>query len=133
MRGIKSDICSICKKNKKGKSGSYCKDCHNEYQKAYYKKHPLGINESVKRRKKLVRDMVKGGKSIKCMDCGKEYPWYVMDYDHVRGIKKFNLSVAASKYRKLDSIIEEMAKCDIVCSNCHRERTFNRKKALVAK
>ncbi len=25
-------------------------------------------------------------------------------------------------------LLEEVAKCDIVCANCHRERTFQRRK-----
>lgn len=61
-----------------------------------------------------------------CMDCKKSYPYYVMDFDHVRGRKQKNVSeliVTLSK-KKID---EEIAKCEIVCSNCHRSRTHKRK------
>lgn len=60
------------------------------------------------------------------MDCQKVYPWYVMDFDHVRGQKKFNLSQAAAKCYAIPTIEAEIAKCEIVCSNCHRERTYSR-------
>lgn len=49
-----------------------------------------------------------------------------MDFDHVWGEKKFNLSSAATGRHKIRIIEEEIAKCDIVCANCHRVRTFTR-------
>lgn len=61
-----------------------------------------------------------------CMDCKESFPYYVMDFDHVRGQKHKNVSeliVTLSK-KKID---EEIAKCEIVCSNCHRVRTHQRK------
>ena len=59
-----------------------------------------------------------------CMDCGEYYPYYVMDFDHVRGTKEFNISDAAYSVG-FQRLIDEIVKCDLVCSNCHRERTFN--------
>lgn len=57
-----------------------------------------------------------------CVDCGRSYPTYVMDFDHVRGKKRFNMHIAA--YYKIATILEEIAKCVLVCANCHRIRTF---------
>jgi hypothetical protein len=60
-------------------------------------------------------------KNVPCMDCGGEFPPYVMDFDH-RSDKKFNI---ASRYKQapLAVLLDEIAKCDVVCSNCHRVRT----------
>ncbi len=44
-----------------------------------------------------------------------------MDFDHVRGKKLFN--IANGRYRTWKSVIIEIAKCDLVCANCHRIRT----------
>jgi hypothetical protein len=65
-----------------------------------------------------------GAKSVPCMDCGGSFPHYVMDLDHVRGVKRACVSrmVTAEQYSLAD-IIAEIAKCDPVCANCHRERT----------
>ena len=65
-----------------------------------------------------------------CQDCRNEgkpgdHPYYVLDADHVRGKKKINLS-RASRTGDLGLIKEELAKCDIVCSNHHRIRTHKR-------
>lgn len=60
-----------------------------------------------------------------CMDCNQKYPYYVMDFDHKdAAIKKFNIS--QMRFNSREKIIEEISKCDLVCSNCHRERTFVR-------
>ena len=61
-----------------------------------------------------------------CIDCGINYPYYVMDFDHVRGTKHANVMelIPTLSKKKID---EEIAKCEIVCSNCHRIRTHMRK------
>jgi ADP-ribose pyrophosphatase YjhB (NUDIX family) len=59
-----------------------------------------------------------------CQDCGVKYPYYVMDFDH-RENKKFIISTAYLR-RGINIIFEEIKKCDLVCSNCHRQRTQNR-------
>ena len=65
-----------------------------------------------------------------CVDCGINYPYYVMDFDHVRGQKHANVMELVSTLSK-KKIDEEIAKCEIVCSNCHRIRTYMRKIAKV--
>jgi hypothetical protein len=46
-----------------------------------------------------------------------------MDFDHVRGQKVDGISVMMNT-RSLAAVQEEMAKCEIVCANCHRIRTW---------
>ncbi|AJD82175.1 HNH endonuclease [Mycobacterium phage Cosmo] len=52
-----------------------------------------------------------------------------MDFDHVRGVKEFNIGSYRTKSYSLQRIRDEIAKCDVVCSNCHRIRTHDRKNA----
>lgn len=65
--------------------------------------------------------------STPCMDCDILYPSYVMDFDHVRGAKVGNISAELSKFSSFEKLLEEISKCDIVCANCHRHRTWMRK------
>ena len=61
-----------------------------------------------------------------CHDCGNSFPWYVMEYDHVpeRGIKvKSPGQMTDAGWSKIQT---ELDKCDIVCANCHKVRTYNR-------
>lgn len=69
-------------------------------------------------------ELIRKAKNVPCADCGKRYPFYVMDFDHVRGSKRKKLS----KMRSFgpDTVLAEIAKCDAVCANCHREREYTR-------
>lgn len=63
----------------------------------------------------------------RCLDCGVSFPNNpeVYDFDHARGTKETNVShlFTASSWQ---TILKELNKCDLVCSNCHRIRTAQR-------
>lgn len=80
------------------------------------------------RRRELKRNFVQRVKSESpCADCGKYFHYCVMDFDHVRGEKRYAVSHLAASNLSLNYLIDEIANCDVVCSNCHRIRTFARK------
>ena len=60
-----------------------------------------------------------------CSDCG-ETDAVVLEFDHVRGEKTFDIG-ASLTYRNWQAILAEIAKCEVVCANCHRRRTANRR------
>ena len=72
------------------------------------------------------REKIAAIKAVPCAECGNSYPTEAMDFDHVRGEKKFNISTAHAKSWRV--IEEEIAKCEVVCANCHRVRTRRRLK-----
>jgi transposase len=63
--------------------------------------------------------------STPCADCKENYPYWIMEFDHLRD-KEFNLSGFHVKTIKLENVIKEVEKCEIVCSNCHKNRTYSR-------
>ena len=69
--------------------------------------------------------------AVGCADCGyKEHP-VALDFDHRPGTEK--LFTVAEGCRKPWAVVEaEIAKCDVVCANCHRIRTWTRLNAEVA-
>lgn len=82
---------------------------------------------SIKKQKETLARYLKEVKEKNpCMDCKISYPYYMMDFDHVRGTKHANVAelINTLSKKRLD---EEIAKCEIVCSNCHRVRTHMRK------
>jgi hypothetical protein len=82
---------------------------------------------SIKKQKDYLAQYLKDLKEKNpCMDCKVSYPYYMMDFDHVRGTKQANVAelINTLSKKRLD---EEIAKCEIVCSNCHRARTYARK------
>lgn len=70
--------------------------------------------------------LIREAKKAPCTDCKTTYPPYVMDFDHIpeKGEKSFGLNLAHA--HTLDEVVAEMAKCEVVCYNCHRVRTYNR-------
>jgi hypothetical protein len=66
-------------------------------------------------------------KGAPCADCSVPYPTYVMQFDHTSGEKAFEISRASLK--TVAEIMDEVKKCDLVCSNCHAERTYRRRHA----
>lgn len=60
-----------------------------------------------------------------CADCGEDYPYWIMEFDHL-GDKLFNISAASRRGHTLEQIKEEITKCEIVCANCHKNRTHTR-------
>jgi len=61
-----------------------------------------------------------------CVDCGKKYLACQMQYDHIGSDKVASVSdlIRSSTMAKIK---EEIAKCELVCSNCHALRTWKRK------
>jgi hypothetical protein len=136
-------ICSNCKQeksleefNKKGfdrkgnpRFQTYCRPCDKKISKKYYhvnkeeqkKKIYASRKVRIEATKKYVRDLKS---STPCMDCGVVYPYYVMDFDHQHS-KEFLISKAVAEGTSLEKIKKEIAKCHIVCSNCHRIRTHS--------
>lgn len=60
-----------------------------------------------------------------CIDCGYSDP-RALEFDHVKGKKKDNVSTLCMKARSLDLIKEEIAKCEVRCANCHNIVTYER-------
>lgn len=62
-----------------------------------------------------------------CTDCGIADP-VVLEFDHLPEFeKKYDVSRAvSSSTRSWASISTEIAKCEVVCANCHRRRTLRR-------
>lgn len=66
-------------------------------------------------------------KGAPCTDCGETFHPDAMEFDHVRGEKWRNISRLTSA--SVDTIRKEIAKCDLVCANCHRVRTATRRQS----
>lgn len=88
-----------------------------------------------RRKRKKRRAEVLKMKSEPCADCGQSFPPVCMDFDHVRGTKVSNISSLNSKHSSdpayFKALEKELAKCELVCANCHRLRSEERRLAFV--
>lgn len=91
------------------------------------RKHYANNKDQYKRRNDDLRvktaAIIVAAKSNPCMDCGRSYPPYVMDFDHRDPGTKRGTITAMARYG-VKTLLAEIAKCDLVCANCHRERTW---------
>jgi IS30 family transposase len=95
----------------------------------YHKNNPEG---SYRRRKAQRRELAKIKLGRGCADCGYAGHSAALDFDHVHGDKQFNVGQMASDHRPWEQIEAEIAKCEVVCANCHRIRTYERHKGVSA-
>lgn len=84
-------------------------------------------SESNKQNRERIVALIREAKNRPCVDCGVRHPFYVMQFDHVRGKKLF--TIGDVKNRSLSRVAAEIAKCEVVCANCHAERTYQRAQA----
>src|SRR3712207_3672000 len=104
---------------------AYCRECGKHITRSHYRRHKQAYLNRNERTYSRHRQLIRQAKSRPCADCGIQYPYYVMDFDHREGTtKSFILSEVARATRK--TLASEIAKCDVVCANCHRERTYRR-------
>jgi hypothetical protein len=61
-----------------------------------------------------------------CTDCGKIFPPQVMQWDHLPGNVKLGNISTGIRDRSREEVLDEIAKCELVCANCHALRTFER-------
>ena len=134
---MQTKICYSCKKEfelnetnfarhirKKDGFQAQCRECQKEYKKNHYDQNKQKYVDKAKRNKeKSKRKFLDWLKDKQCADCGNN-DIRVLEFDHVRGEKEYNISQKAGL--SLEVLLKEIEKCDIVCANCHRIRTCTR-------
>ena len=112
-----------------GQRDSFCRPCRKAYGRAHYLANRERYIEQARsqtarlqleRTRFLLDFFVTHPRS----DCGETDP-VVLEFDHLRD-KAFNIGGALSR-RSWQAILDEMAKCEVVCANCHRRRTALRR------
>ena len=111
-----------------------CKACKREYNKGWYKKnkdkHIQAVGRNNKRYFMEKYDWVNELKKNPCTDCRSRFHPCAMDFDHLDPkAKTACISVLLRNRASRKLILAEIAKCELVCANCHRLRTFNRRRA----
>lgn len=73
-------------------------------------------------------DLLDRLRSVPCADCRGTFAQCSMDFDHRDAATKVR-SVTRMIHGSIDRMMAEVDKCDIVCANCHRLRTFERRRS----
>lgn len=92
----------------KGTRRADCKQCHNNYMKAKYQE-----------KKETIQDIKA---ELKCQKCGYDKCSEALEFHHINPKEKDGeIARMISNNYSLDKVKDEMKKCIILCSNCHRE------------
>ncbi len=115
--------------NQENRLRSHCKTCvsiytkeHYQLNKEYYLKKAKANRKVGQQRLRLFLREYKRNKG--CIDCGESDP-IVLEFDHL-GDKLDTLASMVSRVLSKERILQEVAKCEVVCSNCHKKRTAHR-------
>jgi hypothetical protein len=112
----------------RGQRDNYCRPCRADYKQEHYLANKQRYIDSARQRKKAMIEerfqyLIVYLREHPCVDCGEEDP-IVLEFDHLRD-KKFGISKGLQD-RSWQSVLDEIAKCEVVCANCHRRRTARR-------
>lgn len=92
----------------------------------YYRRNRSHELARVRVRQDATRDMLRALRERPCTDCGATFLPHQMDFDHRDPrLKAFRLTSGRAMLASA-AIETEVEKCDVVCANCHRVRTWRR-------
>jgi hypothetical protein len=111
VRGTRQAICRSCQSH-------YGKQHYQIYRSAYIQKARI---RNAAQSKINAEFLIEYLSDHPCVDCG-EADIVVLEFDHQRD-KLLNVSVLSREGYSLDKLKQEIAKCEVVCANCHRRRT----------
>ena len=122
------------KKNKERIKKNHKKWCEKnpEYQREWNKKNPEKCKEYYQReansKDRILYYLIEKYEGVPCIDCEGVFDWCAMDFDHKPGkVKDFGIAAFGwykTTPKNIARVENEIAKCDLVCSNCHRVRTY---------
>lgn len=106
-----------------------CRPCDNDRARSYYQSNKARlikqINDAQKVRSKGIKDwLCQYLIDHPCVDCG-ERDIIVLEFDHLSD-KSMNISRMLYGDFSIKAIEKEIAKCEVVCANCHKRRTDKR-------
>ena len=94
----------------------------------YYERNRDVYRDKNRRKRERMHDLRRELKSKPCADCGETFPSYVMDFDHRQRHEKVDQVAMLVSSLSMRRLLTEVEKCDVVCANCHRIRTYGSKK-----
>lgn len=97
------------------------------YNVGYYKSHREREIHRVRARQEETLRFLRELRRVPCSDCAGQFCPHQMNFDHRDpSVKSFGLTTARAMLASREDLMREVAKCDVVCANCHRLRTRQR-------
>jgi len=120
------------KDSKTGRLHAQCKDCYRKRRILYYADHYEKYRDEYRiraktrrilKRAELRETMVKYLSDKACVICG-ESDIRTLEFDHLNPSEKsFGIARGMHDFSDWTTILDEIQKCRILCSNCHKKHT----------
>lgn len=105
---------------------SWCRECTKSNDNFREGKRSVNASERNRRRRhKINRAIDDYLLEHPCIDCG-EKDIIILEFDHINDDKEFTIGAWSSLKVNLEQIMNEIAKCEVRCVNCHRRITAKR-------
>lgn len=135
-------MCSTCRRSlpldafnlrsaSRDRRQAVCRECNAARARRYYtenlEKHRRAVADQVARTR--AQNLQRVGAFLlehPCVDCG-ERDLRVLDFDHREGsVKSAEVMKLAKAAYSWQRVLDEIAKCDVRCRNCHAKVTYER-------
>jgi len=114
-------------KTKKDGYSYTCKLCRQLYHKKHYENNTHNYKQNANDQKNKIKVFLNNYKqTLQCEIC-KESRHYCLDFHHIENNKEYNISDMAGRGVSINTLMNEIAKCQILCKNCHAEIHFKEK------
>jgi 5-methylcytosine-specific restriction endonuclease McrA len=98
------------------------REYHKKYMREWYQKNKAKHISYVRNRDKKIKDWLKQYKeTLECEKCGETHP-ACLDFHHINPAEKSFSLGRINKFLSIDLLKSEIAKCNVLCSNCHRKK-----------
>jgi hypothetical protein len=97
-----------------------CKQCNSEALKAHYNDNKAYYKDKQLKLRERNRDYIASIKSSSCCKICQEPDSCCLDFHHLTD-KKYNVAEMPALGLSLELIQEEIDKCVVLCSNCHKK------------
>lgn len=109
-----------------------CANCHRVRTQAAEIRRPRKARQTPSTERKLAvwrsqASLLTALRDVPCFDCARRFPSCAMDFDHRDAAMKTSSVTRMVGRASTSEILAEAEKCDIVCANCHRLRTYSRR------
>lgn len=119
---MKQLFCVVCNEKLFGQKQKYCSNKCKQKDHYYRVKHQTNTYHSqtvraLSRKLQLVEML--GGK---CSKCGYDKNLSALHFHHIDPSQKnFKLGMRILSNKRMEFILEELKKCELLCANCHAE------------
>ena len=136
---METQVCNHCHKTKpieefswrwkqSGQRQRTCRVCQSKQKKRWYEKNKKSHKEKIYENKQQNIEAARAYVwdyllAHPCIECGEADP-AVLEFDHVRGEKRSEVTKLMRDGYTLKIIQAEIEKCVVLCANCHKRKTY---------